>query len=149
MVWGSGMLADSRAGCLHWYQQLHRDGILHPCSPLLPRAVSHPIAGWLLRATVLLWMVASAMVRMIYLTWDTWERGKGATSPPYQALPWHVGLSSPQNSLFLAPVPYLDPVCPSLTAQSGAQHHPCLAHAGLQQQLAVLAPNPATPGSRQ
>lgn len=47
------------------------------------------------------------------------------------------------------PLPYIDPVCPSPTAQSGAQHHPCLAHAGLQQQLAVPTPNPAAPGSRQ
>lgn len=62
-------------------------GFLHPCPPLHPREVSHPVAGWLLRAAVLLWMVASAMVRMLYLTWDTWEQGKGATSPPYQDLP--------------------------------------------------------------
>lgn len=103
VVWGSGMLAGSRAGYLHWYQQLHRDGILHPFSPLLPREVSHPIAGWLLRVAVLLWMVASATVRMLYLTWDTWEQGKGATSPPYQTLPWHMEVSSAQDLPSLPP----------------------------------------------
>lgn len=120
MVWASGVLAGPRAGCLHWYQLLHRDEVLHSCPPLHPREVSHPVAGWLLRAAVLLWMVASAMVRMLYLTWDTWEQDKGATSPPYQDLPWHMGVCSPQDSLFLASVPYIDPVCPSPTAQSGA-----------------------------
>lgn len=30
MVWGSGVLAGPRAGCLHWYQLLHRDGIFAP-----------------------------------------------------------------------------------------------------------------------
>lgn len=82
VVWGSGVLAGPRVACLHWYQQLHRDGILHPCPPLRPREVSQPVAGWLLRVALLLWMVASATLRMLYLTWDTWEQGKGVTSPP-------------------------------------------------------------------
>lgn len=65
------MLAGFRAGYLHWYQLLHRDRILHTCPLLLPGEVSHPVAGWMLRVAVLLWMVASATVRMLYLTWDT------------------------------------------------------------------------------
>lgn len=100
MGWGSGVLAGSRAGLCHWYQQLHRDGILHPCPPL----GSLPPHCWVAAGGgCAALMVAGATVRMLYLTWHTREQGKGATCPPYQALPWYVGVSVPQESLLLAP----------------------------------------------
>lgn len=109
---GSGVQASLLVGCWHRYRWLHGDGIL-----LYPPS----FAWWTLQVTVLLWVPASAMVRMLYLTRGEVGRPPLRASHHFGPCGCPASRSHPSLPTCCVQTPY---ALPSPTARPG---HTCLA----------------------
>lgn len=91
---------------------------------------------------MLLQVLPSTKVMLLYLTWGTKEQGKGGTSHPCQVYEGiqPIGLTPPCPPTVCRP--HTPCSAPSHNLVMLIWHHPCLAHALSQWQLAALVPGP-------